>query len=370
MAIYSSVPPPEQQPVSSTPPPTATNPPLAAVQVQSPPTPVKNSAIDIDAWTISALQSLSVSPVARGIGAPLTIPIDEAVTIKPKSPERNVNIDDQEGPASTLRRPPSRRDSQRKRELVLKGKEGSRQRRRWENDRLMHVPNVQPPLPSDYEVHPTHPIHRVPYQLAQFWDRGVRQRAEDKTARLQAERKKQQLKTGSATGLGAGEIPRDLREATKRSPVVRTWVRSLEEPVRQFLASQQATAETPNTAADTDEDADSAAEQMDSDDEEIVFVGRNGAMRELREKKATWKHAHRQVSQETVDSCMVFDSFGNDESAAFKRWLTHAISDYYGIQSRSVNLSNPTRRVVYVGLKTSQGILPSRSLPRPMWEVC
>lgn len=55
---------------------------------------------------------------------------------------------------------------------------------------------------------------------------------------------------------------------------------------------------------------------------------------------------------------------------ASRRWLTHTISDYYGIQSRSVNLSNPTRRVVYVGLKTSQGALPLRTLPRPMWEVC
>lgn len=133
MAIYSSVPPPEQQPTTTTPPPTATNPPLAAIQVQSPPTPVKNSAIDIDAWTISALQSLSVSPVARGTGNPLTIPIDEAVKAEPKSPERNVNFDEHAVPTSTPRRPPSRRDSQRKRDLVLKGKEGSRQRRRWEN---------------------------------------------------------------------------------------------------------------------------------------------------------------------------------------------------------------------------------------------
>jgi hypothetical protein len=133
MAIYSSVPPPEQQPTTTTPTPTATNPPLAAIQVQSPPTPVKNSAIDIDAWTISALQSLSVSPIARGTGTPLAIPLDETVKVQPKSPERNVNFDDHEVPASTPRRPPSRRDSQRKRELVLKGKEGSRQRRRWEN---------------------------------------------------------------------------------------------------------------------------------------------------------------------------------------------------------------------------------------------
>ncbi|KAM5347970.1 hypothetical protein ACJ41O_007794 [Fusarium nematophilum] len=349
MAIYSAVPPPpDQQPEAIA---AATS--VSAVHIQSPPTPVTKSAIDIDAWTISALQSLSVSPVARGTGTPLAIPIDETPKAKRDSTERNVDFADGEAPDSPLRRPPSRRDSQRRREALLKGKEGSRQRRRWENDRLMHVPNVQPPLPSDYEVHPTHPIHRVPYQLAQFWDRGVRQRVEDKTIRLQTARKKQQLQAGSATGLGAGEVPRDLREAAKRSPVVRTWVRALEEPIRQ----------------PADPDLDSAAEEMDSEDEEIVFVGRNGAMRELQEKRARWKHAHREVSQETVDSGMVFDSFGTDESAAFKRWLTHSISDYYGLASRSVTLTNPSRRVVYVGLKT-QGKSPLRSLPRPMWEVC
>jgi hypothetical protein len=88
--------------------------------------------------------------------------------------------------------------------------------------------------------------------------------------------------------------------------------------VRQYLASQRAAAATNDAVSD---DSDSAADQMDSDDEEIVFVGRNGAMRELKEKKATWKHAHREVSQETVDSGMLFDSFGNDESAAFKSVL-------------------------------------------------
>lgn len=172
----------------------------------------------------------------------------------------------------------------------------------------MHVPNVQPPLPTDWEVHPTHPIHHIPYQLAQFWDRGIRQNVEDKTFKLQAARKKQQLKTGRATGLGVGEVPRDLRESAKRSPVVRTWVRVLEEPVRQYLSQN---------AAGVD-DVDSAAEEMDSEDEEIVFVGRNGAMRELREKKTRWKMARREVLSETVESGMVMDSFGDDETAAFK----------------------------------------------------
>lgn len=173
----------------------------------------------------------------------------------------------------------------------------------------MHVPNVQPPEPVDWEVHPTHPIHHVPYQLAQFWDRGVRERVEDKTAKLQAARKRQQLKVGSATGLGIGEVPRDLRETAKRSPVIRSWVKALEEPVRQFLINERERRK---------EEEDSAAEDMDSEDEEIVFVGRNGAMRELQEKGARYRMARREVSHQTVDSGLVFDSFGNDESAAFK----------------------------------------------------
>lgn len=94
-----------------------------------------STGIDIDAWTISALQSLSVSPIARGTGTPLSIPIDEHV--RPKA--RTATADgraikfDAEKPVTPPRRPPSRRDSMARREALLKGKEGSRQRRRWEN---------------------------------------------------------------------------------------------------------------------------------------------------------------------------------------------------------------------------------------------
>ncbi|ODA77922.1 hypothetical protein RJ55_06525 [Drechmeria coniospora] len=325
------------------------------------PTTVTNGAIDIDAWTVSALQSLSVSPVARGTGTPLAIPIDEHTPVRHQV--RAVALDTPQTP-ETPRRPPSRRDSQRHREALLKGNEGSRQRRRWENDRLVGVPNVQPPLPSDWEVHPTHPVHCVPYQVAQFWDRGIRERVQEKTVSLQAARKKQQRTTGSATGLGAGEVPRDLRESAKRSPVIRGWVRALEEPVRQFIVGERKRRVDMETARRND---DSAAEEMDSDDEEIVFVGRSGAMRELKEKKeAMYKMARREVEQEIVDSGMVFDSFGDGENAAFKRWLAHSISDYYGLASRSVTKTNSSR-VVYVGLPTAHQLT---QLPRPLWELC
>lgn len=120
MAIYSAVPPPAEPASADTTP--------AQSQPQS--TVVTNSSIDIEAWTISALQSLSVSPIARGTGSPLTIPIDVETKVKQ---EKTVSITVAEGVLSPPRRPPSRRDSQKKRDELLKGKEGSRQRRRWEN---------------------------------------------------------------------------------------------------------------------------------------------------------------------------------------------------------------------------------------------
>ncbi|QUC19915.1 uncharacterized protein UV8b_04156 [Ustilaginoidea virens] len=337
----------------------------------SPPTPVTNGAIDIDAWTISALASLSVSPIARGTGTPLAIPLDDALP-SDKTP-RSGACAAPPHEHGLPRRPPSSRDSMKRREALLRGNEGSRQRRRWENDRLVGVPNVQPPLPADWEVHPTHRVHHVPYQLAQFWDRGVGRRVDDRAARLQAARKKQQLKTGTATGLGVGEVPRDLRETAKRTPAVRNWVRVLEEPVRRFLREEHRRRQPSAQRQQAPASMDAAGSEVDSDDEEIVFVGRDKAMRELRAKKQLrHRKAAGQANHQALDSGVVFDSFGDGESAAFKRWLAHSISDYYGLASRSITLTATSCRVVYVGLKhVHGGSYPATNhLPRPLWELC
>lgn len=102
MAIYSAVPPPEQA---------AAQPSLAAA--------------DIEAWTLQALESLQVSPQAVDTGVNLKIPLDE-----PRIRDR------EHVSASTKtykRRESFVRDSQKKRDALLKGKEGSRRRQRWEN---------------------------------------------------------------------------------------------------------------------------------------------------------------------------------------------------------------------------------------------
>ncbi|GKT61786.1 UV-damaged DNA-binding protein [Colletotrichum tofieldiae] len=349
MAIYGAVPPPEEidHPVAATPdvPPQSQTPVAAHIAAQS----ATTGSIDIEAWTVSALESLSVSPVARGTGVPLTINLDEQV----KKTAVTIATDAPPAQQAPIRRPLSRRDSQKKRDALLKGNEGSRQRRRWENDRLVGVPNAQPPLPGDWEIHPTYPVQVVPYQIAQFWDTGLRQRIEDKTSKLQAQRKKQQRKNGSATGLEVGEVPRDLRDTAKRTPAVRGWVRVLEEPVRNFLKERS-------------EESDA---EGDSEDEEIVFVGRKG----MAAAGKGWKKARREVGSEKVDTGMVFDSLGDDESASFKRWLTHSISDYYGLQSHSVTTGEPARKVVYVTVRDPSkrsGPKKRTGLPRPLWEMC
>lgn len=127
MAIYGSVPPPEgvDHPIAANPdlPPQSQTP--VAAHVAS----AVTAPVDIEAWTISALESLSVSPITRGTGTPLAINIDEQV----KKAAVTVAADAPPVQQTPIRRPLSRRDSQKKRDALLKGNEGTRQRRRWEN---------------------------------------------------------------------------------------------------------------------------------------------------------------------------------------------------------------------------------------------
>ena len=111
----------------------------------------------VEAWTVSqaadvlhatSLSSPLLAPRVRGTSVAIEIPLDESVVHheEPSRPKAEA--------VHTVysRREPIRRDSLKRREALLKGKEGSRQRRRWENDRLLHVPNAQPPLPEDWQV--------------------------------------------------------------------------------------------------------------------------------------------------------------------------------------------------------------------------
>lgn len=167
--------------------------------------------------------------------------------------------------------------------------------------RLTDVPNVEPPLASDWEPRPVYPIQHIPYHVAQYWDRGLRQQVEEKKNAAA----RTQHKFGANT---QGKVPRDLRETIKKTPGVKSWVRALEEPVRQFLVERGGATEAASQREQSPDD------ESDFSDEEIVFVGRKKAVQE----PLGWKRAHREVREQQIDRGMVFDSLEDDESGAFK----------------------------------------------------
>ncbi|RDW80570.1 hypothetical protein BP5796_05268 [Coleophoma crateriformis] len=314
MAIYNSVPPPQQ--------------PAATPQAAAP-------AVDVESWTVSALQSLNISPIARGTGVALSIPLDSS-------------RDDAPAPSPPkVRRERVRRDSQKHREALLKGKEGSRRRQRWENDRLLHVPNAQPPLPSDWEVRPTYRVHTVPYYLAPLWENGVRHRAEEIAAAKKAGAEKR-----AGIKDQKGRVPQELRQKMKKAKGAKTLLQELEEEVRNFVRDWDRKSKMLD-----DEDA-----ALDSEDEEIVFIGRNGTMSDEQRKT---------VEEELEREKLVFDSLADDHGASFGRWLVHSIAAYYGLSSRSITVGN--RREAYVGIKemkTGRQLSPeTEELPRPLWGM-
>jgi hypothetical protein len=108
---------------------------------------------DISAWTEQAAASLQILDISdsvaqvevtdgiRGTSTALSIPLDGPIPASIKPSVSRVKIvskstDETIAAVSSTtyrRREPLRRDSLKRREALLKGKEGSRRRQRWEN---------------------------------------------------------------------------------------------------------------------------------------------------------------------------------------------------------------------------------------------
>lgn len=159
-------------------------------------------------------------------------------------------------------------------------------------DRLLNNPWAQPPLPSDWEVQPTYPKHAVPYYLAPIWD-------QDMAARAGAEKHKRETarKQAEAEDESAGRIPRELREKLKKAKAAKGLLKDLEEQVRLFVKNWKAVGE----------------HELDSEDEEIVFVGRNGQMNDI----PSSPKISLDESDAERDQRLVFDSLANDQGASF-----------------------------------------------------
>lgn len=114
---------------------------MAIPTIAEAPPGVPEQPIDVEAWTEEASQALGAIHItpparapARGTTVTLDIPLDDHVLPRAQSGENGDTTAAQAVRSGyTRRREPLRRDSLKRREALLKGKEGSRQRRRWEN---------------------------------------------------------------------------------------------------------------------------------------------------------------------------------------------------------------------------------------------
>lgn len=292
----------------------------------------------------------------------------------------------------------------RHRESLQRSQEGTRHRRRWENDHLMNVPNAQLPLPSDWQVHPTHPVHHnLPYHVAQYWDRGLQRYVNETRAAAavlrrsqiiaqqsgipvdQAVPKKKSKKSkkhnaGSVISVATseagtdmsgvsemsafyvpastiGQVTRQLRVAAKRTPAVKVWVRALEAPIRQYVVSESirlsgdAASEMSGSVVTDFSDNGAAVgdehfTESDSEDE-VVFVGRRvapvEAVAETKAETETSTDDDDAASDTTISPAadgILFDDLGDGERGSFKRWLAHSLSDYYGLTSTSSTMDS------------------------------
>lgn len=102
--------------------------------------------VNIEAWTEQAIEALSTVRIseitsprgARGTSIALDIPLDDHLPTPVK--RTGDSLEDAEAAAGVAaraayirRKAPLRRDSMDRREALLKGKEGSRRRQKWEN---------------------------------------------------------------------------------------------------------------------------------------------------------------------------------------------------------------------------------------------
>ncbi|CAI6337149.1 unnamed protein product [Periconia digitata] len=344
--------------------------------IHSPEHTAEAQPIDIESWTeqaTAALTTVAISapePAEAPAATALQIPLDDATTTT------SVRFSERPAAASTAakqggqykRQEPFRRDSQKRREALLKGKEGSRRRTRWENDRLMNNPWVEPPEPHDWEVRPTHPVHNVPYYLAPLWDAGLkRQSAERKKA---AEQAKAASKTVAKKPTSPGIVPKELREKLKRSRAAKGLLMDLESEVRKFVAEweeQEHEAEKEGLPSD-----------VDSEDDEIVFVGRSGGMSDQPPSSPLAASTSSLVdvkSSHTKRELMLFETPAEDLGGSFGRWLVHHIGVYYGLKTWSVTVGDPARREAYIGVKEQQQRMKTgqvalyKPMPMPLYGL-
>jgi len=161
-------------------------------------------------------------------------------------------------------------------------------------------------------------VHSVPYFLAPLWDAEFKAtsaaKAKHEGATRQLGKTRDPRSQGSAREQAAARVPAEIKARLQKSRGARGLLMDLEEEVREFIEGLVA---RHGVHADDDED-EHAIES--SEDEEIVFVGRDGAMRDGRSRRKEKRDS------EAMREKLVFHSLVEDHGAAFG----------YGIASTTV----------------------------------
>ena len=166
-------------------------------------------------------------------------------------------------------------------------------------DRLLNNPWAQPPLPIDWEVHPTYSRKPVPYYLAPLWDATL-------ATRNAAEKQKRDMVQKSTTEQEShGIVAKELKQKLKKAKAAKGLLQDLEEEVRKFVKTWE------EKAKKLDQEG---LHDLDSEDEEIVFVGRNGQMNDM----LASPHSKGSMEEDDVKrDKLVFDSLADDHGASF-----------------------------------------------------
>ena len=112
-------------------------------------------------------------------------------------------------------------------------------------------------------------------------------------------------KSAEAKGESSSQVPRQVREKLKKAKASKGLLQELEEEVRKFVKKW----DEKTKAIDKE-----VPRAMDSEDEEIVFIGRNGQMHDVPPSPKAKKTP---CQSELKSDHLVFNSLADDHGASF-----------------------------------------------------
>ena len=139
----------------------------------------------------------------------------------------------------------------------------------------------------------------MPYYLAPLWDANL-------AAGNAAEKKKRdKVKNPAPKDGGHDQVAKELKQKLKKAKAAKGLLQDLEEEVRKFVKNWE------EKAKKLEQDG---LHDLDSEDEEIVFVGRNGQMNDTPSSPSSMPNTE---EEDVKRDKLVFDSLANDHGASF-----------------------------------------------------